>query len=126
MTLRYTIMIEPGQAATLSEALRDLHIPFDENDSLLALPVDFQEDGIFQGDQLDQLIAQANQRLSDQRQEPMIRSDHWNLPLQARYDFLGVMVNDADWEGYRLNHISPPGWAGFIAKHPEAATRPEN
>ena len=121
MTVTYTIRAEPGQADALAEALEKLSIPFDANDSLTALPIALTEDNIFTGTDIEELREKANRRLAASGQGPPLREDWWELSLQARYDFLSLMVNEADWEGYRLNHISPQGWAGFMGRHPEAA-----
>ena len=123
MTISYMITAAPEQLATLQKALDEIGIPFDPNDSMLAIPDNPVEESIFPGDRLEELMEAANRYVELQGRPgmPEIRQDHWNLSVQARYDFLELMVNHVDREGDRINSISQEAWRKFMEKHPEAA-----
>ena len=120
--IRYIIDLEPEQVETAAGLLNGAGVRFDPVESMIAMPRDNVEEGIFTGGDGEWLPAIINGHLGDAGDPGRIMQPFHEMKLTARRDLLMLATIHCDWRKNEIQEMNPQAWRRFQDRHPEAVS----
>ncbi len=131
MTKRGKFIIELD-LETLSEMagiFKRLDIEFDAVENMVCFPQGGIRQNILTGADMDEVIANANVHLAENRDSRRFWEGFGQMPPETRWGLMQLLTPSADYHaGTELNEIDPrawnsQAWEAFQRQHPEAVKK---
>ncbi len=120
--IRYIIDLEPEQVETVAGLLNGAGVRFDPTESMIAMPRDNVEEGIFTGGDGEWLPETINGYLSGTADPGRVTQPFHEMALLAQRDFLTLATLHCDWHKNEIQEMAPQAWRIFKDRHPEAVS----
>ena len=120
--IRYIIDLEPERVETAAGLLNGAGVRFDPTESMIAMPRDNVEEGIFTGGDGEWLPETINGYLSGAGGPGRVTQPFHEMSLTARRDFLMLATLHCDWHKNEIQEMDPRAWEIFQDRHPEAVS----
>lgn len=120
--IRYIIDLEPEQVETVAELLNGAEVRFDPTESMIAMPRDNVEEGIFTGGDGERLPEIINGYLGGAGDPGRIIQPFHEMTLPAQRDLLMLATLHCDWHKSEIQEMDPRAWEIFQDRHPEAVS----
>ena len=122
-TIRYIIDLETEQVATVAGLLNGAGVRFDPVESMIAMPQDNIEEGIFTGGDGEWLPETVNSYLDSAGDNRRVAQPFDEMAPLAQRDFLVLATLHCDWHKSEIQEMDPSAWDTFQTQHPEAVSQ---
>ena len=121
--IRYIIDLETEQVETVAGLLNSAGVRFDPTESMIAMPRDNVEEGIFTGGDGEWLPETINGYLNGAGDPGRVTQPFDEMAPLAQRDFLMLATLHCDWHKNEIQEMDPSTWDKFQDQHPEAVSQ---
>ena len=126
---KFIIELDLETLSGMADIFKRLDIEFDAVENMVCFPQDGIRGNILTGAGMDEIIANANDHLAENRDSRMLREGFRRMPPETRRDLMELLTPRAGrHDGKTLNEIDPwvfhaQAWETFQQQHPEAVRK---